>query len=241
MWCASAALCGAFMWDRPPEAETRRILRIFDQYDRHMQSSFALVLDTRGVDGIDPRSLEVLFSWFVSCREALLPRIRLQASIIREGPIGFLLTGLLPVAGHTHPYRIFTDPAAAFVAVANDSGATLCSEVERIAERTRGVPRELQLLRALLAARVDVTSDEASRVLGMSARSLQRVLTRHGSSFRFELSAARFARAQDLLRSTEQKLAAISVGIGVSERSLTLLFRERTGLTPAEWRRRQRA
>lgn len=240
VWCASRSLCGAVLWGRPTEEETRAILALFDQYDRHMAATFDIILDTRGVESVDPRGLALLFAWLHRRKDALLSRISLQASVIREGPVGFLLTGLLPVVGRTHPYRIFTEPAEAFLAVSH-GGDALCAEVERLTEQLRGLPRELSVLRARLSADVHADLEEVSRALGISARSLQRALTRHGTSFHREVNNARFALAQELLRSTDDKLVAISGRVGVSERSLTLLFRSRTGLAPAEWRRRHRA
>lgn len=239
VWCASPALCGTVLWGEQTEAETAAILRIFDQYRRHMDGSFAIILDTRGVDQVDPRCLRLLVSWLTDNRRDLVGRIRLQASVIREGPIGFLLTGILPVVGSTHPYRIFTDPLEAFASV-DESAAALCAEVDGIAERIRGLPRELRLLRDFLESHAEATLDEVSRAVGVSSRSLQRVLTRYGTSFQREAIAARFSLAQELLRSSDDKLIAISAHLGISERSLTLLFRSRTGLTPAEWRRQQR-
>ncbi|RYE77401.1 MAG: hypothetical protein EOO74_06940, partial [Myxococcales bacterium] len=149
VWCASPALCGTVLWGEQSEAETSSILRLFDQYERHMDGAFDIILDTRGVDQVDPRCLRLLVSWVTANRQGLLKRIRLQSSVIREGPIGFLLTGILPVVGRTHPYRIFTDPLEAFASI--DEGATeLCAEVDAIAERIRGLPRELRLLRDFL-------------------------------------------------------------------------------------------
>ena len=237
VWCASRTLCGSVLWGRQSEAETGDILRIFDQYPLHMDGSFDIVLDSRGVNEVDPRSLHLLFSWLVARRTALMPRIRLQASIIKEGPIGFLLTGLLPVVGKTHPYRLFTDPAEAFRAVHSETGAALCTEVDGITERVRGVPRELRVTRELLAKHLDTGFSEISAALAMSERSVQRVLSRHGTSFHGEVVIARFTLARELLRSTDAKLSEVCTRIGISERALTLLFRKQTGLTPAEWRK----
>jgi AraC-like DNA-binding protein len=237
VWCASRTLCGSVLWGRQSEAETGDILRIFDQDALHMDRSFAIVLDSRGVNEVDPRALHRLV--LVAGRPAaeLAPRIRLQASVISEGPIGFLLTGLLPVVGKTHPYRVFTDPAEAFRAVDSATGAALCSEVDAIAERVRGVPRELRVTRELLAKRIGTGLPEVSAALAMSERSVQRVLSRHGTSFHDEVVTARFALAGEILRSTDAKLAEVCTRVGISERALTLLFRKKTGLTPAEWRK----
>jgi len=240
LWCASPSLAGAYLWGRQSEAETREILDLFDHGMRAMRPSFDMILDTRGVDAVDPLPLGILFSWMVARMGHLAQRIRLQACIIPEGPIGLLLTGLMPVTGQTQPYRIFTDAAQAFAVVAGDEGARLCADVERIAEPLRGVPREVRRTRELLEARLDVSFDEVSRALGMSPRSLQRVLGRHGTSFHDEVVAVRLSRAQGLLRSGDLKLAEIGARVGISERALGLLFRAKTGLTPAEWRKQQR-
>ncbi len=239
VWCASPTLCGVFLWGEQTEAETRAILRIFDQYPHQMASSFDMVLDTRGVESVDPAALAQLFSWLVARRGELVNHLRMQANVIREGPIGFLLTGLLPVARWTLPYRLHYEPADAFRSVAGEAGMAVCDEVEAIAERVRGVSRELRITRELLEARHDATVGEVSRTLGMSPRSLQRVLTHHGTSFHREVVAARFLRAQALLRSGDQKVAVIAARVGISERALTLLFRAKTGLSPAQWRKQQ--
>jgi AraC-like DNA-binding protein len=240
LWCASPALGGAFLWGKQSEAETRRILEIFDHGLRSMSPSFDMILDTRGVEAVDPLPLGVLFSWLVARMNELARRLHLQACIIREGPIGLLLTGLLPVTGQTQPYRIFTRPGEAFHAVAGAAGATLCEEVERIADEVRGVPRELRVTRELLEARLDVPIDEVSRALGMSPRSFQRVLGRHGTTFHDEVVAVRLALAQALLRSGDLKLSDVGARVGISERALGSLFRAKTGLTPTEWRKQHR-
>jgi AraC-like DNA-binding protein len=240
VWCASRTLCGAFMWGEQTEAETRSILHIFDQYPRQMANSFDIVLDSRGVARVDPSALAQLFSWLVARRSDLSKHLRLQANVIQSGPIGFLLTGLLPVAQWTLPYQLHYAPEDAFRAVAAEGGDALCAEVEAIADRVRGVSKELRAMRELIASRPEIGIGEVSRSLGLSARSLQRVLTRHGTSFRNEGIAARFARAKVLLSSSDQKVASIAHAVGISERALTLLFRSKTGLSPAEWRKKNR-
>ena len=237
VWCASPTLCGAFLWGSQTERETRAILQIFDRYPRLMASSFDAVLDTRGVERVDPSALTQLFSWLVAHRASLASQLRQQANVIGEGPIGFLLTGLLPVARWTLPYRIHHDPVDAFRSVAGEEGLSLCAEVEAIAERLRGVSRELRITRERLRERLDVTVGDVSRALGTSPRSLQRVLRHHGTSFHAEVVSARLHRAQALLLEGDHKVAAIAAKVSIWERALTQLFRTKTGLSPAEWRK----
>ncbi len=234
VWCASRELCGAFLWGEPGDEETERILRIFDTYPIHMAERFDIVLDTRGVVQVDPTALSRLFAWLVEHRAGLKQRLRMQANVIREGPIAFLLTGLLPVAGWPVPYQLHHLPEPAFRALGAERWS---SEVEAIAERLRGSSRELEQTRAMLADDLDATIGAVSRSLGVSSRSLQRILRRHGTSFHAELTTARLRRAQVLLSSGDDKVATIAKRVGISERALALLFRDRTGMSPAAWRR----
>jgi transcriptional regulator GlxA family with amidase domain len=66
------------------------------------------------------------------------------------------------------------------------------------------------------------------------------VLAAHGTSFHDEQTNARFALAKNLLTTTEAKVSGVATRVGWSERTLTSIFRARTGLTPADWRKRPR-
>lgn len=238
VWCASPELCGVCLWGEQTLAETESVLQVFEQYPRQMAERFAIVLDTRGVDRVDPVALARLFRWVVEHRDDLAQHLWLQANVIRAGPVGFLLTGLLPVAQWSLPYRLFHEPREAFHAVGG--GDALCEEVEAIATRLRDEPGALRQVRQLLAERHDLRAHQVSRALGTSQRSLQRLLAHHGTSFHAEVVAARLEHAKRRLSSSDDKLAAVATEIGISERSLTILFRSNTGATPAEWRRRHR-
>lgn len=239
VWCASRGLSGAYVWGHPDAEETRAIVRLFDEYPRVMDPTFDMILDTRAVETVDREALEVLTGWMWSHRAVLLERARIT-SVIRQEPTGFLLAGLLPTIANNRSFRVTTEPATAFRDVLGEAGAALAEELEEIALRLRGVPRELQAVRALLGHRLDATIDDAAQAAGTSARSLQRLLSRSGTSFHDELVAARFTTARELLLSTDLKIAAIATRLGISERAVTLLFRAKTGLTPVEWRNRNK-
>src|ERR1700689_1313339 len=98
-------------------------------------------------------------------------------------------------------------------------------------------PRAGVVVRMTLGANVEATIDDAAKTLSMSPRSLQRVLQQHGTSFHDEQTNARFAFAQTLLGAGDEKVASVARRIGCSERTLTTLFKERTGLTPSDWRK----
>jgi AraC-like DNA-binding protein len=237
VWCVSRTLCGAHLWGRPDADETRAIMRLFDTYPRILDSSFDMIIDTRGVEVVDGEALAVLTGWMWKHRAALLERVKLT-SVVREAPSGFLLAGLLPTIANNRSFRVTTEPLAAFRDVIGEPGVALALEIEAHAMRLRGVTRELQVIRAMLAKRLDTTIDEAARELGISARSLQRRLGEQRTSFHEEVVTARMTVACELLITTDLKIAAVATRIGISERALGMLFRAKVGLSPVEWRRR---
>ncbi len=109
--------------------------------------------------------------------------------------------------------------------------------MDAIVGRVRAVPSAILALRAMLGEDVETGIDEAAKRLSMSPRSLQRLLQQHGTSFHDEQTSARFALAEALLRAGDEKVASIARRVGCSERTLTSLFRARTGLTPSDWRK----
>ena len=102
----------------------------------------------------------------------------------------------------------------------------------------RGVPRELQVVRDALSKRLDATLEDVAKDLRVSARSLQRLLSKAGTTFHDEVVTARMTVACELLLSTDLKVAAIASRLGISERAVTMLFRDKTGITPIEWRKK---
>lgn len=237
VWCASRALSGAYLWGRPKAEETRAITRLFDEYPRVMHPTFDMILDTRAVEGVDGEALVVLTSWMWANRE-VFAHARIF-SVIREAPTGFLLAGLLPAIAHDRTFHVATDPAFAFAAILGESAGPVASEeIEAIALRMRGVPRELQVVRAALARRLDATIEDVAKDLHLSARSLQRSLSKAGTTFHDEVIDARMTVACELLLSTDLKVAAIASRLGISERAVTMLFRDKTGITPIEWRKK---
>jgi AraC-like DNA-binding protein len=252
IWCASRTLCGLHAWGHPTGDELIELARIADHYTESLDPQFDLIVDGRQVEGLDSEALMVLTSWVLRHGPSLLTRARFW-SVVGERGVAARLAGLFPMnaaSGATNatnkgPGRsliVLTDATEAFTAVL---GAELGREtehaVERAAAEARGVPRELQVVRALLAQRVDTRIDEAARAVGLSPRSLQRWLSEHGTSFHEEVITARFATACSLLLTTDWKLAAIAGRLGVSERAVTMLFRAKTGLSPAAWRAAQRS
>ena len=240
VWCVSRSLCGLAFWGRPLADELLEIAAIVEAYPEQMAPSFDVVVDGRQVEALDGEALSVQMAWLWRHGAALLQRANIW-SIVAEGTAVARLAQAMPVLAGKFAFRVTTDAAVAFRAVAGEGGDALAVDVDAIAADARGLPRELHGVRALLARRLDATIEDAAKELGLSTRSLQRSLGNQGTSFHQELVAIRFATACELLLTTDLKIAAIGARIGISERAVALLFRAKTGLAPLAWRDKQKA
>lgn len=82
--------------------------------------------------------------------------------------------------------------------------------------------------------------EELAGLLGVSRRQLDRILKqRYGKSFREKLLEMRLQVACDLLRSSPKTIGQIAECVGYSTPSnFTAFFRQATGMTPGEYRKR---
>lgn len=87
-----------------------------------------------------------------------------------------------------------------------------------------------------------VSLDGAAYALDISARTLQRKLQEHGTSFRSLGNEVRARRACELLRGTEASVTDISAELGYSApANFARAFRKATGLAPEDFRRSMNA
>lgn len=237
LWCPTPTLIGAAAFGRPGPEESRVALSAYEAlHSVAMAHPVDVVLDSRRLE-VDLDALAVLVSWLRDNLARYKPRIRLQVGLVADDHAGVLLSGLLPFLGQSHPFRVFTDPHSAFADVRGGSGA-LADEIDSITNEAIGLPVIVSSLRTILRERRgDITLAEAARRLAMSPRSLQRLLGTVRSSFGDEQRDARWTAAHELLINTRDKVSAIANRLGISERTLTRIVRERSGQSPEELRR----
>ena len=243
VWCQSPTLGGAVVWGQPGRDEVERLLTLFDVYQSSkLASCFAVILDGRGIEAIDPDGLAVLLQWLDVRRVDLMARVQIQFGVVTPNSIlGVTLSGILPIVGKTHEFRVVADPLVAFRELSPE-GESLCAEVERAVAHARGVPDELRRLRDHLRSHpLEATLEAAASALGVAERSLQRHLQEASTTFRAEVRSARYLRARELLVGGNDKVATVARRVGLSEGALTQLVREKSGHTPAELRRLDRA
>lgn len=84
-----------------------------------------------------------------------------------------------------------------------------------------------------------ITLDLLSREVSVNKYYLQKLFTRHvGISPNAYLASVRIARAKELLRMTEMPISVVASEIGIETTSHFIkLFREREGITPAQYRK----
>ncbi len=86
--------------------------------------------------------------------------------------------------------------------------------------------------------RIDLVAD----IVGISARTLQRLLADAGTSFTMLLERSRLAAAADALKRTDAKVVDIALDLGYSEHAhFSRAFRRWMGLAPRDYRRSMRA
>lgn len=245
VFCASPTLCGGMLWGAPTASDIRAMSALFDLYQRPdiLAPRFDVALDASAVERVDGDMLEAIVAWLAVHRTKLVERVGLQVSVAPRGFIGYVLTGILPLLGTSHPFRMFPSLDAALVEVRGPGGAEIAAALSATMLEAQGIDPTLSRLRDILRERRgDLDIHAAASLLAVSSRSLQRLLASAGTSFKDEQIEARLVIAGELLVQSDAKIADVADRVSVSERTLTTLFRTRHGCTPAEFRKsRQRA
>jgi AraC-like DNA-binding protein len=84
-----------------------------------------------------------------------------------------------------------------------------------------------------------IGSLEAARELGLSDRSLRRFLAAKGTSYRLLVRTLRQRHADDMLRDPERTIQDTASALGFANvRAFHRAFKQWTGMTPGEFRRR---
>lgn len=241
-WCHSPALCGAVVWGRPDVGQVHQAVGLFEAF-RHpsLAPRIVLVLDARSLD-VEMEAFQVLAQWLRARRAELRQRVALQVGIVGGGISALTISGILPLVGDHHPFKVFSDAHAAYVHASQEHGAALHDEVNALVGEVQRLSHDIAALQVLMrqkAGRPEI--DTAARQLGMSRRSLQRQLAAAGTSFRAVQQESRYAAAIDMLENTDLKVASIASRLEISERALAALLRSHGGTTPSEYRTRSRS
>jgi AraC-like DNA-binding protein len=236
-YCARPSLCGFALFGRPSGDDLRgleRLLRI--ELDPAIPPHASLV-DASRHDAVDPTAFAVLHAYVARHREALAVKVERLAIVRPTGFAGATVAGFFSVTEPPYPSTVVADVSAALAWLGEPDDGFGEALSAAVADAS-GAPPLLVALRAQLDARPGQMSlDDASRALGLSARSLQRKLRELDTTFQTELSTSQVRVAQLLLRESAASLTAIALEVGcATPQHFSALFRRITGQSPSEWR-----
>jgi len=238
VWCAHPRLSGTVAWGRIHEATATAALAAWE-FETSLLAPYDAIIDLSGVTGVDSAAFELVAAYMADKMPALAKRVRRQALVRPPGMPGALVAGFYPTLSPGFAWRDFADRAAAFDWCLD---APIADELSRLIDDARDTTSLLSRLRHhLLAHPKDGALPSVARLLGVSARTLQRALQDAGSAFRTEVQHARVEVARALLSDSDLKLEAIAHKVGCSSLpTFMTLFRRVAKETPNHYRERIR-
>jgi AraC-like DNA-binding protein len=235
-FCAGTDLVGCVLWGRPNADDLAHMLEFADAVLERFPLPHASLFDVRRLDGFDAPSYPVL-ARYLATRGAALRAGLTRVAVLAEGWLGATAEGIPALLGVPCATRTFTSPTEALAWLGAEPSLLEWLD-EAFASSTDALLARLRVF--LEGERAGV--DEAARALGVSPRTLQRLLRAHGTTFRAEASSARIRAAQALLSSTDAPVTEIAFEVGcASSQHFSVLFRRATGRSPSEWRERARS
>ncbi len=198
-----------------------------------LAAKYDVVLDMSCVVGVDFAAFEFITRWLQSSYPQFEPRIRRVVGLAPDGVAGAALRGLLYVWGARFDARIFGTRRALYEALEID--AADASELEVMYE-TYG-PGPLRQFRDVAAAHVNESPTQLATRVGVTERSLRRLLGHHGTTLRAELVLARVRVATSRLATTQTPLPSIAKSLGYpSMDAFHAELEAATGRSPSEYR-----
>lgn len=142
--------------------------------------------------------------------------------------------------------RLFEGQTSAWISIPKKqvarmlSASTVLNMVQAAAGSVAMADNEAirELLKAFIRDGKSVSVEQAAEWCGLSLRTLQRLLTKTGSSFRSLLHEARCEIATEHLMDGDTRVIDVAMALGYQDSShFTRAFRKVTGLTPTEFQR----
>jgi AraC-like DNA-binding protein len=228
-----AELFGVTVWGRPTVADAEKIVRAREAElgggERH-----ALLLDYRMVEVIDPDAFACVGTW-VTAHRPQLAAVTAKCALVKPADpfAAATVAGFYSVVEAPYPSQVCAtlEEAEAWL------GVPVLAPVAAVHAASAAGRPVTSALAQLLDRTPTLGMDEAAKALGYARRTLQRRLRGEGTSFLDESRRARVRRAKFLLRSTDDKIAAIADAVGCSTaQHFCEMFRTETGVAPTEWR-----
>jgi AraC-like DNA-binding protein len=241
-WVYSPSLIGTVYFGRPEESAFPALEPLFALPGHAaLAAAYDVLVDCAALESLPPTAFEFL-SRYLAAVQAVASRMRRVAIVRPPGHAGIVLAGVFyELVRGTFEAALFADRAEASRWLAHPDAPAAIVELDRLMDEIRQRPPQLrQLLHYLEKALRRPTLVNAAREMGVSPRSLQRLLSSAGTNFRRQVAHARIRAAEALLLDGSVKLEAVAREVGYSSLShFTVAFRRATGEAPGDFRRRR--
>jgi len=235
-FCTPAGLAGMIVWGRPDIDEMAPALCAIPVRGSSLAEPRDRYLDVRRIEGLDAPVFAAFAEHVATERESMRRSVRRLAVAHGTAFMGAIAQGFGTVAPTPFPMQLFADPDDALGWLG--APPALALELEQLQAAALGTTPLVRDMRGELHGRLRGAGLPAvAAALGMSARSLQRRLREHGTSFQHELNRLRIEEAQRLLAGSDATVTEIALAVGsASVHHFGTLFRRFTGMTPTQWR-----
>jgi AraC-like DNA-binding protein len=245
VWSYSPTLIGNVYFGSPDAQSLDDHRRMFDfPGHRDLRPPYDVLVDGRLLASVEAEAYAFFCQYTLRKMPEFLPRVRRLALVPPEGLLGALLTGIFhQVVAPSFEARLFREHTEALRWLDRHDTAAVAHALDECTAAT--VDSQLpSRLRALLVCEPNAGDKRlafVARRLGVSERTLQRALTRTGTTFRAETLRARMDRAATLLATADAKIDAVARRVGFASTShFCAEFRRYYGRTAAEYRRASR-
>lgn len=241
-WYRDPGVTAIVVWGQPTNRDVACLLAMMEARCNKQAVPHRALVDLRSMAQVEPSHFEQVLAFYETHRARLVEIIERRAVLRPTGFVGAAIEGYFAILSGTCSNKIFTAMNEALAWLGLPADDPLEHDLLGLQERARGTPILVEEFRRHLRRQPQsATLDGVARAMGVSTRTLQRLLQSAGLSFRSELHAARVARAQELLRTTDLKLLAIAHEVGVKKtQHLSALFCRLTGESPGGFRNRHR-
>lgn len=186
------------------------------------------------VDASNASVLAASHDMSVDVAQIFAHRVRRQAGLIARHWSSPFWKTLNEQSGAPWPVEVFYTPPELWAWLGTD--ARIVAEIEALVSSQLSTPNQALAVRDTLRREPGLGLADVARVLGLSVRSLQRLLAASGQSFVELRNEIRVERALALL-AQDMKLEAVANAVGfTSTTHFTTWFRRQRGITPSQFR-----
>jgi AraC-like DNA-binding protein len=236
--CFDESLFAQVYWGRPTRADIEQLTRVWQVELSPEAQPHDQLIDATELQGVEFELLEVIGRSLMENAEAVAKKVRRLAVVCNSGLADALMGGFFGTGAGAPSSQVFLEPRRALEWLGRER---LVDELAALRAESRGEGPLAQLRGYLSGALADASLDGAARSLGVTERTLQRRLKETGTSFQDEVTVARVRAAEVLMLETSRKLSDIAHAVGcASSQHFSDVFRRVRGVSPSEWRAKQK-